>query len=68
MGQRDERRAVRRERAPQLADLMAHLDQQLDVLVGSLAAHRVHVELLQPLLDSLEGGGVRPEHPFQQRR
>ena len=33
-----------------------------------LAAHRVDVELLQPLLDPLEGGGVGAEHPVQKRR
>ena len=52
-----------------MPDLAAHLDQLLDVLVGvTVAAHRVDVELLQPLLDPLECGRVRPEHPFEQRR
>ena len=47
---------------------LAHRDQQLDVLVGALAAHGLDVEVLEALLDALEGGGVGAEHPLEQRR
>ena len=58
-----------RKRAPEIPDLAPHLDQPLDVLLGiAVAAHRIDVELLEPLLDPLERGRVRPEHPLQQRR
>jgi len=45
--------------------LAAHIDQQLDVLVGSLASHRMDVEFLQALLDPLKSSRVRAEHPFE---
>ena len=68
MRQRDKRRAMRRQRAPELSDLLAHLDEALDVLRPSaIAAHRLDVELLEPLLDPLEGRRVGPEHPLEQR-
>ena len=52
-----------------LPDLPAHRDQPLDVpLRVGVAAHRLDVELLQPLLDPLERRRVRAEHPLQQRR
>jgi hypothetical protein len=36
----------RGECAPEAADFAAHIDQQFDVFVGSLPAHRVDVEVL----------------------
>ena len=57
------------ERAPEVPHLAPHLDQPFDVLLGvAVAAHRLDVELLQPVLDPLERGRVRPEHPLEQRR
>ena len=57
------------ERAPEVSHLAPHLDQPLDVPFGvAVAAHRVDVELLQPVLDPLERGRVRPEHPLEERR
>src|SRR6185436_20190431 len=66
--QRDKGRTVRSKGPPQIAELAPHLDQLLDVVVSSLATHRAHIELLEPLLHALERRRVRPQNPFEQRR
>ena len=40
----------------------------MSLVALGVAAHRLDVELLQPLLDPLERGRVRAEHPLEQRR
>jgi len=56
-----------RERAPELPDGAAQVDQPLDVVVFPLATHGVNVELFQLLLDALKRLRVGAKHPLQQR-
>ncbi len=58
---------MRRERAPQTGCAPAHADEALDLLLGSPhTLHRALVDLLELLLEAVEGRGVLVEDPLEQ--